>query len=59
MELTSSDEALGILAYRSVFDAEFVPGVWWDSGEVVEIGERGAGEDGSAHGSGLGVSLSM
>lgn len=52
MELTTSDEALGILAYRPVFDAESVPGVWWDAGELVEVGEGGAGEDEGAHGSG-------
>lgn len=52
MELTTSDEALGILAYRPVFHAELVPGVWWDTGELVEVGKGGAGEDEGAHGSG-------
>ena len=53
MELTTSDEALGIFAYRPVFHAEFMPGVWWDAGELVEVGEGGAGEDESAHDCGV------
>lgn len=55
MELTTGDEALGILAYRFVFDAESVPGVGWDAGEVVEVGKSGVGEDEGAHGSGKSV----
>ena len=50
VELTTGDEALGILAYRFVFDAESVPGIGWDSDEVVEVGKSGVGEDESAHG---------
>lgn len=52
MELTSGDKALGIFAYRFVFHAELVPRVRWDADELVEIGERRAGKDEGAHGSG-------